>query len=155
MDEQDALEKIPPRSEEPVVIPGRAYDLGSEDVNPLHEYWRILVRRRWTILSILLVVLTTVAIGTFKQRPVYSAKAVMQIDKENTNILSFKDFLDMDGGEEMFLETAYKNLQSRTLVRDVIQKLQIDQLDEFSSESSLPSLSFFSPPKSPSGSAGD
>jgi succinoglycan biosynthesis transport protein ExoP len=155
MEEQPALEKLPPRTEAPLVIQGSAYDLGSVDVNPLHAYWQVLVRRRWTILSILLVVLVTVAIGTFKQRPVYSAKAVMQIDKENTNILSFKDFLDIDGGEEMFLETAYRNLQSRTLVRDVIQKLQMDRLEEFNRESLLPSLSFFSPPKPQAGVVSD
>jgi capsular exopolysaccharide synthesis family protein len=155
MDEQATLENIQPRVEGPVVIPGRGYDLGSEDVNPLHTYWQILVRRRWTIITILLVVLATVAIGTFKERPVYSAKAIMQIDKENTNILSFKDFIDMDGGEEMFLETAYRNLQSRSLVRDVIRKLQMDQLEEFNRESMLPALSFFSPPKSKSGATDD
>src|ERR1017187_3260444 len=144
-----SLEKIEPRPETPLVLSAAAYDLGSSEINPFHEYWRVIVRRRWTIVSILAVVLTTVVIGTLKQRPVYEAKAVLQIDKENPNILSFKDFMGLEGGEETYLETAYRNLQSRTLAREVIQKLQMDRLEEFNQASSLPSFSLFDPPKVP------
>ena len=156
LNQDTSLEKIQPRVESPAVISVPAYDQEYSETHPLQEYWQIVQKRRWTILSILLVVFVTVAIGTLKQRPVYRAKVVLQIDRENPNILSFKDFAGLEGSdEELYLETSYKTLQSRTLARGVIQKLQLDQRDEFKEESSTFSLPWSSSPKVPSSVAGD
>ena len=144
MNPETSLEAIASRSETPSVIsiPPAYYGEESVEGNPFKDYWQTLMKRRWTIISILLVVLVTVAIGTLKQRPVYQAKVVMQIDRENQNILSFKDFAGLEGGEDSYLETTYRNLQGRGLVREVVRKLQLDQLPEFN-EPGL-SLPFFS-----------
>jgi len=156
LNQDTSLEKIQPRAESPAVISVPAYDQENSETHPLQEYWQIVQKRRWTILSILLAVFVTVAIGTLKQRPVYRAKVVLQIDRENPNILSFKDFAGLEGSdEELYLETSYKTLQSRTLARGVIQKLQLDQRDEFKEESSTFSLPWSSSPKVPSSVAGD
>jgi len=101
----------------------------------LRDYWDIIIRRRWAILATFLVVVVSVAIGTFKQRPVYRAKAIVQIDRESQNVLTFKDLFDIEGEDDLYLETAYKNLTSRTLARRVIDKLQLDKNPEFADES--------------------
>lgn len=114
-----------------------SYTVGTEEAHalPLREYWDIIVRRRWTIVAAFLVVVVSAAIGTLKQRPVYRAKAIVQIDREAPNVLSFKEFFDLGGMEdEFYLETAYKNLTSRTLARRVIDKLQLDKNPEFAEE---------------------
>jgi len=111
-----------------------SYAVGTEEGQALflREYWDIIVRRRWTILATFLVVVVSVAIATLKQRPVYRAKAIVQIDKESSGVLSFKDLFGLEGWEdELYLETAYKNLSSRTLARRVIDKLQLDKNPEF------------------------
>jgi len=111
-----------------------SYTVGTEEGQALYlrEYWDIIVRRRWTLLATFLVVVVSAAIGTLKQRPVYRAKAIVQIDKESTGVLSFKDLFGLEGSEdELYLETAYKNLSSRTLARRVIDKLQLDKNPEF------------------------
>lgn len=133
MNPETSLEAIASRSETPGVIsiPPAYYGEEPLDQNSLKEYWHTLMKRRWTIISIVLVVLVTVTIGTLKQRPVYQAKVVMQIDRENQNILSFKDFAGLEGGEDSYLETTYRNLQGRNLVREVVRKLQLDQHLEF------------------------
>jgi capsular exopolysaccharide synthesis family protein len=114
-----------------------SYAVGTEEAHalPLREYWDIIVRRRWTIVAVFLVVVVSAAIGTLKQRPMYRAKAIVQIDKENPNLLSFKDFIGIDSGDESYLETAYKNLTSETLARRVIDKLQLDKVPEFTAGS--------------------
>ncbi len=135
MSDQTSLEKIPPRSAEvPTTITVPAYTVHQEEEEalPLLEYWRVLRKRRWTVLSVLLLVVVTVMIGTLKQRPVYRAKVVLQIDRESQNILSFKDFIaEVSPYDDSYLETAYKVLQSRTLARRVIDKLHLDQVSEF------------------------
>ena len=120
MSEEMSLEKIPPlKGEVPATTTVPAYMISQEEeeANPSFlDYWRVLRKRRWTVLGLLLLVVVTVMIGTLKQKPVYRAKAVLQIDKESSNIFSFKDFVaDIDPFDESYLETAYKVLQSRTL----------------------------------------
>src|SRR5258708_30910071 len=107
------------------------------------------------MLSILAVVRTTVAIGALKQRKVYQAKAILQIDSENPNIMSFKDFMGVEGADEdTYRETVYKNLQSWSLALEVIQKLHMDRLEEFNQMSSGPSFSLFGPSKATPNAAG-
>lgn len=146
MSEQNSLEKVPPLSGEvPATITVPSYSLSlegePETALPLIEYWRVLLKRRWTVCSILLLVVVTVMVGTLKQRPVYRAKAVMQIDKESQNILSFQEFVaEVNPYDNSYLETAYKVLQSRTMARRVIDKLHLEQLPEFSAKPSGISL---------------
>ena len=142
MSEENSLERVPKLSPEvPATITVPAYTVQQqeeEETLPLLEYWRILRKCRWTVLSVLLLMVVTVMIGTLKQRPVYRAKAVLQIDRESQNILSFKDFFaEIAPHDGSYLETAYKVLRSRSLARRVIEKLKLDQIAEFHEKLSL------------------
>lgn len=143
MSEEMSLEKVP-RGDVPAPTNVPAYTINVEEgeaAPSVLDYWRVLRKRRWTVASIFLLVVVTVMIGTLKQRPVYRAKAVLQIDKETANIMSFKDFVaEISPFDDSYLETAYKVMQSRTLSRRVIDKLQLDQVPEFQG----------APPKEPS-----
>jgi polysaccharide biosynthesis transport protein len=88
----------------------------------LLSYWTLLRKRRWTVLAILLFVFTTVLIATLKETPLYQAKALIEIEKEDPNI---------DNVTNTFLETQYKVLESESLSRRVIRDLSLDQLREF------------------------
>ena len=91
---------------------GQIYGLepGFADEQPeLREYWHVLVQRRWTVLVCLLIVFVTVAIGTFKQIPIYQSKAILEIGKQGQEILNFKDFLQQAAAnEDVYLEAQYK-----------------------------------------------
>lgn len=159
MPDNTSLEKLSQRAAEvPTTITVPAYTVQTEDADrlPLLEYWRILHKRRWTVLGILLLVVVTVMIGTLKQRPVYRAKAVVQIDRETQNIVTFKEVVEFDPQSEDYLETAYKVLRSRTLARRVIDKLRLDQVPEFSQPPSwLARLLRKNQPVDPKGIAGE
>lgn len=139
MEENTSLERIhPAQGEVPaaVTVPAYPVEVEQENVAPsLLEYWRVLLKRRWTVVSILLLVVITVMIGTLKQRPMYRAAAVLQIDRENPNIFSFQDFVaEISPYDDSFLETAYKVLQSRSLAHRVIEKLHLAETPEFQAE---------------------
>src|SRR3990172_82136 len=126
MSDQMSLERVPPfKGDVPATTSASAYTISLEEEEstlPLLDYWRVLRKRRWTVLSILLLVVMTVMIGTLKQRPVYRSKAVLQIDKENVNIFSFQQFVaEVNPWDDSYLETAYKILQSRTLALRVLE----------------------------------
>src|SRR6201998_1409491 len=56
----------------------------------LYDYLLILRKHQWLILSFLVAVVTIVSIATFRMKPVYSASAKIELDRDNTNILPFK-----------------------------------------------------------------
>ena len=136
MEENNSLERVPRGPVEfatAVPVPAYPTEFEGSVISPsLLEYLRILHKRRWTVISILLLVVVTVMIGTLKQPPVYQSKVVIQIDRETANILTFQDFVaEMSPYDDSYLETAYRVLQSRTLASRIINKLNLRNSPEF------------------------
>ncbi len=120
-------EQIYPQAVAPV---SSRYDL-SEEETPLLDYLRILISRRWSVLAVLGTVVTLTAIYTFKQTPIYQASVTIQIDKENPNVLSFKDVYQIETSTDDTLRTQFEVLKSRSLARHVIEDLSLDKAEEF------------------------
>ncbi|HKV42754.1 MAG TPA: polysaccharide biosynthesis tyrosine autokinase [Blastocatellia bacterium] len=97
----------------------------------LRAYWRIFRNRRWTILSAIAVVLTVVTIYTVRQKPVYQATSMLEIEQENPNVVTLSQIFQIQSVSEDYLSTQYKILQSDSLARDVIQTLHLDQAKDF------------------------
>jgi polysaccharide biosynthesis transport protein len=103
----------------------------AEAAADLRAYWRVIRKRRWTILSIAAVVFTVTVIATLREKPKYQAVAMLEIEKENPNILTVQDLFQLDNVSDTYLETQYKVLESGTLARRVISELGLEKLDEF------------------------
>jgi len=97
----------------------------------LRAYWRILRNRRWTVLSALFVILTVVTIYTVRQKSIYRATSMLEIDQENSNVVTVEEIFQLQNVSENYLNTQHKILQSDSLARDVIKKLDLDQAKEF------------------------
>ena len=91
----------------------------------LYDYLLILRKHLWLILSFLVAVVTIVSIATFRMERVYTASAVIEIDREDSNISPFQgadsyDFMiDLDN----YIETQSRILTSETLALQTIQKI--------------------------------
>jgi len=119
------LERLRPELLEP-------YQVAEADEGPdIRAYWRIIQKRRWTILSILLITFGSVLIVTIKEKPVYRANTLLEIEKENPNIPTVQELFQLEDVSDNYLETQYKVLQSDTLARRVIEELHLDQVQEF------------------------
>ncbi len=97
----------------------------------LLAYWRLLRKRRWTVLTVFFVLFTLVLLGTLKQKPIYLAQALLEIEKENPNILTVQELFQLETVSDTYLETQYKILRSDSLARRVIDQLRLDKLEEF------------------------
>jgi|HubBroStandDraft_6_1064221.scaffolds.fasta_scaffold01953_4 succinoglycan biosynthesis transport protein ExoP len=97
----------------------------------LLAYWIVLRKRRWTVLALLTFTFAGVLLATLKATPLYEAKALIEIEKENPNIVTTADLFEIDNVSNTFLETQYKVLESESLTRRVIRDLQLDELPEF------------------------
>src|SRR5262249_25504676 len=60
--------------------------------------------------------------------------ASLQIDRQNPNILSFKDVYQIETEQDDELRTQVEVLKSRTLARRVIENLKLDRNEEFQQE---------------------
>ena len=91
----------------------------------LRNYIHIVMERRWLAISAFLVVLVLTAIYLAQAKPVFQAVARLQINKESDNPLTGKDSYTDARYEMDYLQTQYKNLQSRTLLGMVIDQLAL------------------------------
>jgi capsular exopolysaccharide synthesis family protein len=104
----------------------------AQEIPYLLDYWIVIVKRRWVVLSCLLIVFTTVAIGTLKKKPVYEGKVLIEINPEQPNVLNFQEVLQLTSVDiDSYRETQYKVLQSRTLAEHVIDGLKLNCYPEF------------------------
>src|SRR5579884_1977822 len=103
------------------ILPGQQQQLS------LMDYWRTLVKRRWIIISCVVLAVTLAAIYSFHLRPVYEAVARISIDAANSNNLEFKDDVMRPGADDAqtSLQTQAKILESDTLALEVINSLQL------------------------------
>jgi polysaccharide biosynthesis transport protein len=100
----------------------------------LRAYWDILSRRRWEVMTVTFVVVTLVAIYTFKMKPVYQATAQLEIDSESPLIQSLKDLSENMPIDESFLQTQVKVLQSDNLAWQTIQQLGLEHNPAFDAD---------------------
>ena len=64
-----------------------------DDEIDLLAYWRILVKRRWLVLSILAGVVALALLATLMATPIYRATTVLQLEKEGTQVVQVEGSL--------------------------------------------------------------
>ncbi|HXJ94673.1 MAG TPA: polysaccharide biosynthesis tyrosine autokinase [Terriglobia bacterium] len=108
-------------------------DVAPEEVPHLLDYWELILKRRWLVLTCVLIVFTTVAIGTLKEKPVYEAKVEIEIDPEPPNVVNFKEVVSLGNNNdfESYQDTQYKLIQSRTLAEQVVRDLKLYENSDF------------------------
>ena len=102
-----------------------------EKAPDLLAYWKVIRRRRWTVLIAFTVLFGGVLVETLKQKPVYRAKALLEIEKENPSLVTPQELFQIDEVSDAYLETEYKVLSSDDLAERVIAQLGLNQIAEF------------------------
>ncbi len=104
----------------------------------LRDYWKVIRKRQWTIIAFFLIVVVTTAVGTFTMRPIYRGTTTIQINKENPQIVDFKEIFAVNTMDRDYYQTQYKLLESRNLVRRVIDLLKLSEHPEFRHQPQTP-----------------
>jgi succinoglycan biosynthesis transport protein ExoP len=110
------------------------------------EYLRVLVKRKWIVLSCLVTIFAVVAIASLKMTPVYDASGTIAINKPDST-LNFKDSatFSLESYDPTEMETEVKILQSDLLALQVIKELNLDRRPEFGGALPMPSNSDLAP----------
>lgn len=106
----------------------------SESSFNLRHYWHIVLERRWLVISTFLSIMLLTVIYLFKATKIYEASVRIQIDREAANPLQVRDIFTMESREQDYLQTQYKNLQSRTLLELVLKELKLDKDPRYAKE---------------------
>jgi len=101
-----------------------------KEVN-LRDYWKVIQKRRWTIIAFFLIVVITTAVATFTMTPIYRGTTTILINKENPQIVDFKEIFAVNTVDMDYYQTQYKVLESRTIAKRVIQSLKLSEHPDF------------------------
>lgn len=98
-----------------------------EDEIDLLAYWRMLVKRRWLILSVITAVLAIALVRTLLTPPTYRATSTLEIDPVGMNVMQVQGISPTaDGGwDPDFAQTQIQLLQSRGLAQRVAEDLRL------------------------------
>ncbi len=96
----------------------------------LRDYWTVILKRKWTIISFALVLFAVVTVASFLMKPTYTAKGTLMIERE-PNILRFEEMFQIETLNDDYFQTQYKLLQSRTVAEDTIDRLKLYENDAF------------------------
>ncbi|HSY33890.1 MAG TPA: polysaccharide biosynthesis tyrosine autokinase [Verrucomicrobiae bacterium] len=138
MDEQNRLQLYEPRQNalERVNHAAGAYPVEDREAVPdLLEYWRVIQKRYPTVLVALLVVFMIGLFATFRGKPVYEARALIEIQKENPDVPTLQELFQIEGVSDAYIETQNRILKSENLARRVITQLGLEKLPEFTRRS--------------------
>src|ERR1700757_3296100 len=111
-----------------------SYEILDSDLTlDLRSYARVLHKRLPTVLIVFFLIFTAILIATLKEKPVYRAQVLLEIQKENPDIPTIKELYELDSVSDAFLRTQYGILASQSLAQQVIDQLHLDRVREFSS----------------------
>ena len=94
----------------------------------LRLYWHIVMERRWIIVAVFISVMVLCSIYLVRAPRIYKATARIQIDREAETIASVRDPMAFESRETDYLQTQYKNLQSRTLVDEMTNNFKLPKM---------------------------
>ncbi|MGH9438085.1 MAG: GumC family protein [Terriglobia bacterium] len=118
-------DQLPPPLVDIGTIPASVYPT-------MRTYWRVLVNRRWTILTVVCVMVTLITLVSFKMRPVFQAASRIEIDAETPQIQSLNDFYRRTPSDGAFLQTQVDVLKSDSLAWKTIEQTRLAESPDFS-----------------------
>jgi capsular exopolysaccharide synthesis family protein len=109
----------------------RSYGPAASEPSQLRDYLFVVLKRKWLILSLCLVVTSLVAVQMFRQPSIFEAAATIRIEPRSKNILQSRDFVINAQPDANFWGTQIKLLQSPALARQVALSLNLQNDPKF------------------------
>ena len=102
-------------------------------VEPTHlrEYLAVVLKRKWLILSLAVVVTSLVAIQMYRLPSVYEAQTTIQIEQKSKNIIKTKELVLNASNDPAYWGTQLKLLENPRLARKVILALDLQNNPAF------------------------
>ena len=97
------------------------------------RYGKIIYKRRWTIATFFIIVVTLITIATFVQTPIYKATAIIQIEPSTPDVVPFKDVVKLGSqnywASKEYYQTQFWIIRSEPLTQKVVDDLNLTETD--------------------------
>src|SRR5688500_18665250 len=114
---------------------GRAYGkyrlYGNPAETNVREYLHFILKRKWLILSLVLVITSLVTIQAYREPSIYQGTTTIRIEPKQGSILQTGGALVINQTDPNFWGTQLKLLQSPNLARQVVLTLDLQKNPEF------------------------
>jgi succinoglycan biosynthesis transport protein ExoP len=114
-------------------VQAKPYGVSPAEPTHLRDYMQVVMKRKWLILTLALVVTTLVTIYMYRQPNIYEAATTIQIEDQASSILQ-TDKIVIDTGKQRdpaYWNTQLKLLTNPTLLRQVILTLDLQNNPSF------------------------
>ena len=113
------------------LIQSKPYGVTGADAGTLKDYLFVILKRKWLILSLVLVVTSLVAIQSFRAPAIYEGETTIRIQQKTPNILQTDKLVIGGQSDPNFWGTQLKLLQNPTLARQVVLILDLPHNPSF------------------------
>src|SRR5215216_2891860 len=107
------------------LAPGKPYGVSANDPASLKEYLFVVLKRKWLILSLVLVITSLVAIQSFRSPSIYEGETIIKIQQKTPSILQTDKLVINGQNDPNFWGTQLKLLQNPALARQVVLTLDL------------------------------
>ncbi|GAH00428.1 unnamed protein product, partial [marine sediment metagenome] len=101
------------------------YEWQEKEEISLHDYLDVIVRRKWLIITFLMLVFLSTLIFTLASTKIYKAMAVIEVNQASPQVTKFEEVLGSEVKFREFYETQVELLGSKTLIGRIIDKLNL------------------------------
>jgi polysaccharide biosynthesis transport protein len=105
----------------------------SDEAPSLRDYWQVVTKHKWKIAACFVAAVMITALIVFSTTPIYTARAILLIERTEHQVVNIKQVLSESAGAEetSYYESQYQVLRSRSLAAEVIKAQRLDKNPEF------------------------
>src|SRR6266404_813489 len=109
----------------------KPYGVSGTEPATIRDYLFIVLKRKWLILSLVLVITSLVTIQAFRAPSIYQGETTIRIQQKPMSVLATKEIVINGQGDPNFWGTQLKLLQNPALARQVVITLDLQHNQAF------------------------
>jgi len=112
------------------LVPAKPYGVAGE-ATTFREYLFVVLKRKWLILSLVLVITSLVTIQSFRAPSIYEGETTIRIEQRPMSVLQTKEIVITGQNDPNFWGTQLKLLENPALARQVVLTLDLQHNPAF------------------------
>ncbi|MGI8918009.1 MAG: GumC family protein [Pyrinomonadaceae bacterium] len=113
------------------LTPTKGYGPAATEPTTIRDYLFVILKRKWLILSLVLVVTSLVTIQMFRQPSIYEGETTIKIEPKPRNVLQTKEIVINAQSDPNFWGTQLRLLENPALARQVVLTLDLQNNPAF------------------------
>ncbi len=109
----------------------KPYGVSGSEPTTIRDYLFVVLKRKWLILSLVLVVTSLVTIQAFRAPSIYAGETTIRIEQKPPNVLQTKEIVITGQSDPNFWGTQLKLLENPALARQVVLTLDLQHNPAF------------------------